>query len=69
MAAPSYVVLAEGAFDVHHAKTACVLLRYKPEQIAAVIDGRLVYSDGSKNAYQRHDHMAKFDVIALHGVA
>lgn len=40
MAGPSYVVLAEGAFDVHHAKTACVLLRYKPEQIAAVIDSR-----------------------------
>ncbi|HEY3411988.1 MAG TPA: DUF1611 domain-containing protein [Armatimonadota bacterium] len=40
MAGPSYVVLADGAFDVHHAKTACVLLRYKPEQIAAVIDSR-----------------------------
>lgn len=40
MAGPSYVVLAEGAFDIHHAKTACVLLRYKPEQVAAVIDSR-----------------------------
>jgi uncharacterized NAD-dependent epimerase/dehydratase family protein len=48
MAAPSYVVLAEGAFDVHHAKTACVLLRYKPEQIAAVIDGRYAGSTVSE---------------------
>jgi uncharacterized NAD-dependent epimerase/dehydratase family protein len=44
MPGPSYVVLADGAFDVHHAKTACVLLRYKPEQVAAIIDSRYAAS-------------------------
>ncbi len=32
-------VLAEGQLDFHHGKTAVSILRYKPEEVVAVIDG------------------------------
>ena len=33
-----FLILAEGALGVHTSKTAAVILRYRPEQVAAVID-------------------------------
>ena len=37
--APAYAILAEGHFGVHSSKTAVCLIRHRPEQVAAVIDG------------------------------
>jgi uncharacterized NAD-dependent epimerase/dehydratase family protein len=35
---PRYIILADGALDVHDAKTASCLIRYRPEAVLAVID-------------------------------
>ena len=35
---PSYAVLAEGLLNPHDAKTAVSLIRYRPEQVAVIID-------------------------------
>ena len=35
---PRYALLAEGRFELHDAKTAVGMLRYRPERVAAVID-------------------------------
>jgi uncharacterized NAD-dependent epimerase/dehydratase family protein len=40
MGGPAYAVLAEGHFEPNAAKTACCLIRYRPEQVVAVIDSR-----------------------------
>ncbi len=38
---PAYAILAEGSFGVHSSKTAVCLLRHRPEQVVAIIDGEL----------------------------
>jgi uncharacterized NAD-dependent epimerase/dehydratase family protein len=37
-ALPAWLLLAEGSFDVHGAKTATSLIRYRPEEVVAVLD-------------------------------
>lgn len=67
------VILAEGTLDFHHGKTATSILRYRPDDVVAVIDsehagsttGQLLGLGGSIPIVENIDEALKFRPTAL----
>jgi uncharacterized NAD-dependent epimerase/dehydratase family protein len=59
------VILAEGAFAVHSAKTAMGVLRYSPDRVTAVIDS----SQAGRNVREWLGDAERFDVPVVASLA